>query len=575
MTRLYLLLSAFVLVTAACEREEPAATRVLNMDRMLAGPALTGPVPYAEFRPSPEARAARNSFSGSLELSLDNAEITFELIRDELGLAPGVDRSMATLPEFRFEFVQTRGRIIPVEVGPFMSDHPWWEFVLSAGSVWDEPNEQGFSRANIPFALKERNADCVHNGVLTFLFDDSGRISRTALQVVGQTCRYLQFEMSGLVAADYERYRPDKADAAASAFIESQAHRMEQRPLAGLAEDYPGANPDEFGSGEEIDPRDMTVYGFVIDGVHYTGGCDTRVGAYPDCDALMLPSYSTAKSLVAGLALMRAEKLHPGFRSTPITDVVPECGDSWHGVTIEHALDMTTGHYGSAEMHVDEDSAIVSRFFTAEDHATRIDFACNEFPKRAPPGQHWVYQTWATYLAGTAINNRLRTLHGGDIDFYDELLVRPIWRALHLSRVIENIRRTRDEAAQPFSGFGLTMTRDDVAKLAQFIGADDGMLNGEEVLDAELFEAIKQRQGEDPGLVAELPEIRYNNGFRTFDVSGRLNCPQPAHVTVLSGFGGINIVLMPNQSAYYYFSDGNVHRYLHAVREAHRIRPLC
>ena len=76
-------------------------------------------------------------------------------------------------------------------------------------------------------------------------------------------------------------------------------------------------------------------------------------------------------------------------------------------------------------------------------------------------------------------------------------------------------------------------------------------------------------------MVAELPEIRYNNGFRIFDVAGRLNCGQPAYVTVLSGFGGINIVLMPNDTAYYYFSDGNVHRYLHAVRESHKIRPMC
>jgi carboxymethylenebutenolidase len=39
--------------------------------------------------------------------------------------------------------------------------------------------------------------------------------------------------------------------------------------------------------------------------------------------------------------------------------------------------------------------------------------------------------------------------------------------------------------------------------------------------------------------------------------------------------GGIIVAIMPNDTAYYYFSDGNVHRYLNAVRESHRIRPMC
>ena len=39
---------------------------------------------------------------------------------------------------------------------------------------------------------------------------------------------------------------------------------------------------------------------------------------------------------------------------------------------------------------------------------------------------------------------------------------------------------------------------------------------------------------------------------------------------------GVNsVAIMPNDTSYYYFSDGQVHRYLHAVRESHRIRPMC
>ncbi|MDH3749887.1 MAG: beta-lactamase family protein, partial [Gammaproteobacteria bacterium] len=258
-----------------------------------------------------------------------------------------------------------------------------------------------------------------------------------------------------------------------------------------------------------------------------------------------------------------------------ITDNVPECGEDWNTVTIEHALDMTTGHYDSPEAHVDEDAAIVSRFFTGEDHATKIDFACNEFPRKSEPGERWVYQTWATYLAGTAINNRMRAIEGADADFYADLIVEKLWKPLQLSSLIHATRRTNDIVAQPFTGFGLTLVRDDVAKLAVFLGAEDGRLNGEEVLDGKLFDAIKQRLPDDSGMQAESERIRYNNGFRSFDVSEILGCDNPTWLVTVSGFGGINIVLMPNDTAYYYFSDGNVHRFLHAVRESHNIRSMC
>jgi hypothetical protein len=43
----------------------------------------------------------------------------------------------------------------------------------------------------------------------------------------------------------------------------------------------------------------------------------------------------------------------------------------------------------------------------------------------------------------------------------------------------------------------------------------------------------------------------------------------------MSGYGGISVVLMPNDVGYYYFSDGEDFRFLRAVREAAKIRPYC
>ena len=341
-----------------------------------------------------------------------------------------------------------------------------------------------------------------------------------------------------------------------------------------ISNDYPGTDPLAFGAAGEIDPDDMTLYGFVIDGVHYVGGCDTPYGKYPYCDDLAVPSYSTAKSIVAGFGLMLLEAEYRGAAAATIESLVPECGESWRDVTVENALDMTTGHFEQPDLHGDEDAALTSRFFLG-DHAVKIDVACNGFPRRADPGTHLAYHSWDTYLAGTAMNAFLRARRGPDADFFDDLLVERVWRPLGLSELAAATRRTYDDVHQPYAGFGLTLLRDDVAKLAEFIGPMDGRIDGVEVLDRRMFDAVKQRNPEDPGKVAELDTIRYNNGFRSFDVSSYLGCAEPAWVVVLSGFGGIIVAVMPNNTAYYYFSDGDVIRYLAAVRESHRIRPMC
>ncbi|MGI9221603.1 MAG: hypothetical protein ACR2QS_11285 [Woeseiaceae bacterium] len=515
-----------------------------------------------------------NQFRGRLVLDTENQDNFFDLQLDSLGIATVERPDINELPDFDFEFVQDGKYLVPVTVGPIINDHGWWEYVFSTGEVWDEPDDQGWSRAAIPFALKELREDCIHNGAMTFLFRDDGSVSSVAFQVVNQTCSYMKFEMSGSLAARFIPGPVARENTLLEATGNYRSSRIPTRAMDRIGSIYPGADTTSFGSAKEIDPANMSVYGLLIDGVHYVSDCQTPYGVYPYCDGMAVPSYSTAKSVVGGLGLMLLENDYPGAAGAFIAGLVPECGDSWRDVTIEHALDMTTGHFESEVLHGDEDAAILGRFF-AEDHAGKVDVACNTFPRKAAPGTHLSYHTWDTYLAGTAMNYFLRSQRGEDADFFDDLLVDRLWRPLNLSRMAANTRRSYDEMNQPYTGFGLTLTRDDVVKLARFIGVQDGRIDEEPLLDRNLFDAIKQRSPEDRGMVAEFETIRYNNGFRSFDVSSYIECEEPAWVVVLSGFGGIIVAIMPNDTAYYYFSDGNVHRYLNAVRESHRIRPMC
>jgi hypothetical protein len=58
-------------------------------------------------------------------------------------------------------------------------------------------------------------------------------------------------------------------------------------------------------------------------------------------------------------------------------------------------------------------------------------------------------------------------------------------------------------------------------------------------------------------------------------VSRYIGCAHPVWVPYMAGFGGINVLLLPNGTVYYYFSDGEAYRWATAAAEAHRIRPYC
>src|SRR3546814_16770819 len=92
-------------------------------------------------------------------------------------------------------------------------------------------------------------------------------------------------------------YTPSPVADAAALAADHQAevgNRMPTRPLSALAQDYPGTDPAKFAAPNGIDPQHVSLVGFVIDGVHYSGGCPTRRGAYPYCASLVVPEIGTA-----------------------------------------------------------------------------------------------------------------------------------------------------------------------------------------------------------------------------------------------------------------------------------------
>lgn len=572
------LLSITLAALALLSTSSASARDLLDLGTLLSG-KYRQPVDLSAYAPAHDAQPATQRFEGRLKLRGQPNTRTLLALDDFLGRNDAAQAR--TLPQdFELAFVQDGDTLIPAQRGPQPSKHPWWEFAVEPGRVWNEPGDGGYSRAAIPFALVQRNANCTHNGVLMLLFRSDGTVSQAAMQVGSETCHYLQLDMWGMLKAEY---RPEPVAARAALIADHRrevAVRLPVRPLSALAQDHPGTDPAQFAIGAA---RARSAYGVVADGIHYRGDCDTRHGAYPYCDALLLPSYSVAKSAVAGLALMRLERLYPGIAAQPVSTHARASGcrsDKWQDVNFLHLLDMATGQHDAPAYMADEDDARVRDFFAPDQHAQRLAFACEAYPRRDAPGMRWVYHTSDTYLLGTVLQDALRRIPGRERDdVFDDVLWADVFGPLGLSPGARATRRSHDEARQAFFGWGLTLRGDDFAKLARFLGEQRGRIDGRDVLDATLFDAAMQRNPAQRGLqVATLERFRYQHGFWARDLQPELGCAQPAWVPFMSGFGGITVAMFPNGVAWYNVADDGLLAsidFAAPAREAAKLGGIC
>jgi hypothetical protein len=561
---------------AACTRGPAVPSRTHLETAYLAGTELaSSPFPYSAYQPHGPWRPAVRQMRGHLSLAapVRAGRVTAHTDLWQSALDPALQ--LETLPVFSIDLVQDGEDVIPVQRGSQQSDHPYWEFIPEPGKAWRETADGDQDRVALPFALQERNQNCTHNGVLTFLLGPDGAVSRAAYQVVSETCLYLKADLWGLVDLHYVPNDVAAADDVVRGFRTEVAQRLPVRPVEALSAVYPGTDAGAF---IPLEDGDTTVFGFVIDGVHYRGDCATRFGSYPFCDVLDLPSYSLAKSVFSGLSFLYLEQSHPGFSQTPVTDLIPECrlaDGRWDGVTLWHLLNMVSGNFDSPGYEADEGSLkTIDGFFLPESHVDKVTFGCGAHPRRAEPGEQFAYHTSDTYLLGVAMNAHLRRYRSPDSDVFVDVFIDRIVRPLQLSPVAMTTRRTYDAVRAPFAGYGLTWHPDDIARLAAWLvrlaqQGESGPLHAPG-LAAAMFRA--------PGRIRApvgSPGEAYSNGFWGVDAASWIGCEHPVWIPFMSGYGGINVVLLPNGSVYYDFEDGDRYRFREAVVASHQIRSLC
>jgi hypothetical protein len=518
-----------------------------------------------------------HTFQGTL--TLNNLGTTGNFSEQGTELA-SIYQDPGHLPEFSFQFIQTGTHIVPVTRGLISTSHPNWQYILEPGRVWKETGDTGYARASIPFALQEKGANCTHNGVMSFLFKSDGSVSKVAYQIASETCQYFKFNMWGLASATYTPQTIADAAAIVTAYQAEVAARMPTKPIEALATDYPAAGVVPTNIGSEQTASNRTVWGVAIDGVNYVGGCATRQGTYPYCDVIDLPSYSLAKSVAGAIGLMRIEKKYDGVQSAlTIQATVPPCsGKQWSDVTLLNTLDMATGNYASAGYEVDEGSAeVLFDFFNVDTYNGKAAQSCS-YARNVAPGTTWVYHTSDTFLLGSALNTIYRQREGATKDYYHDMLVPELWKPLKMSPTTWTTSRTIDSVAQPFTGYGLTFHHDDMVKIGEFLNKNNASIGNVQMLDSTLYDEAMQRTGKH-GLTAGGASYKYLHGFWAWDAgsmdAGAPVCPNAKWIPFMSGFGGIGLVLLPNNMVYYFVSDNHEYGFKKAVIELNKIRSIC
>lgn len=516
-----------------------------------------------------------NTFQGRLILnSGNNTSMSFnETTSGKAQAGNYVDPS--TLPSFDFEFVQSGSHIIPKTRGLHVTGHGDWNYILEPGRVWNENNDQGYSRVAIPFSLQENQANCTHNGMITFAFKNDGSITKAAVQIGGETCLYFQYEMWGLVPAQYTATTVSGAANLISDYTAEVSNRIPVKPFSAIETDYPGVVAANFATEQASSP---TTHGVYYNGVHYAAPCSSDNGDYPFCQVMGLPAYSTTKTAAANFAhALLTQQNGSAARNIMVADYVPECQDGingtdsiWSDVSVENALDMATGNYRLASYQGDEGGiAVVNEFFLKFTHAEKIAHSCERYIRKASPNTHFSYHSSDTYIAGVAMD-----AYYGSGDLYDKL-VNDVYKPLNLSPATYTTVRTQDATADPFWSHGLNWHADDMVKIGKVIN-DRGVINGQQVLDGDIMDDMLIKGG-DLGLETYGVESRYLNGVWTYDMGQRAGavCNVGSWVSYMSGYGGIGVVMYPNGAVYYYVSDSDAYAFGGAEAELNKISGIC
>ena len=499
------------------------------------------------------------SFSGILKVDQPAVGIGYNVIIDSRKIYQDNHKN---IPKFEIEISSLDGKVYPKNTKIIETNHLFWNIQFGVGSSKLETSSSN-TLITLPFSLIHKSANCIHNGIGVFSISNENQISNIIFEIASETCAYYKFDYVGLYSANFQFINtvPDLSNNSGKNIIsiENLYNRYNLTNKSFLNSDY-------------IDPSNVTIFGLIDSNNHYVSSCMTRLGNYPFCDQILLPSYSLAKSIAGTFSLSLLESQYGSISNLYVSDLVPECyGRKWKNVTLNNLSDMSTGQYFNSTHDFDESSVASSEvIFMFEEHKDKIKKACSAFPKKTKPGTRFVYHTSDTYILGVALNNYLQS-NSNRKDYFNDVLI-PFLESNNLSQTSQSVLATNDNINQSYTGWGMFFLRSDLDRLSTII---HNIKNNSSTQLTYLYDALNPN---DNNSLLAIPSVNiyYNNGFwsRKFD-KDIFNCSEDVWIPFMSGFGGITFAFFPNGMSYYYFSDGYEFAWESAIFSSHSIKPFC
>ncbi len=536
------------------------------------------PIHNGYFAAVGDALPARHDFSGQITL------LSRQLIGAFNEFYIEGEASFKLMPEVSLEFVSDNGYLIPLNRARQFGagDGSFWGLILDPGKVWSEASDSGWSRASFPFTLISQRRNQAHNGVASFLYNDT-EMTNLWVQVTQETALWFRHNLFGQLETNYHKKNYENQGSVVNSFALELANTVEILPWQQLDQLSTAALTKQYNS-QQIDST-LSATGVIIDGTVYAQPCYTRYGNYPYCRFMRQGAYSVTKSLGASLTMLRlAQKYGEQVYDLKIKDYVTVTAyhNGWQNVTFGDVLNMAVGvgtngaQRGSGDIFADENTPTMERWLVRPtlEQKLQLSFEYGNYPWQ--PGEIFRYNSAMTIVLAAALANYYKQVEGADADLWHMMLTE-VFNPIGIQHV--PILKTSEFEAQnqiPELFHGLYLNVDDLAKLTTLL-QNEGNVNGEQLLHLSRLQQSLFKT-DHLGLASwwednEFGRSYYINGFWSSPFADDENCF--SQIPYMSGYGGNIVAVMPNKMVLYRFADGNSYSPANMIKAANNERHVC
>lgn len=538
----------------------------------------TEPVLNAYLMPIGNSTPARYTLEGTL--SVPEFRMNYERSPEDAAFTAS---NPALFPGFSVTFFTKASYLVPVQreelIPPVKGSA--WSIILSPGTTWSEPGDNGLSRASFPFVLAANNSSETHNGIATFLFDNQS-VSSLYIQVTQETASWQKTNFWGQSPMQYTSGTIANREILAERFEQEMKEQIPILPWTELESQYPEVSLEVFTG--RLPPEEISATGLVMDDIIYMPPCQTRFGEYPYCRAMRHGSFSLSKSMGAAIALLHlAEKYGEAVFDLKVIDYVkaPQNASLWRQVTFGDVLNMATGigngpDWGVAPnmMMFDEYTWQFNNFSQAKSAQEKLKVAFSYGNYAWGPGEVARYNSTTLFVLSAAMDGYLKSVDGPQADIW-EMVVEEVYRPIGILYA-PTMRTTEPDGSPglPILAYGLYPTAEDLAHVTMLL-QEGGKHEGQQILHAgKVAEALRQAEafGFPTGDRTGIGDTTYlmsfwADAYKTKD--GRFLL-----VPYMSGYGGNRLVIGPNGISTFRFTDSMNYDTAPLIHTAEDIHPF-